>query len=237
LTLNLYLDQKSVILVFSRSAKAESKVKILHSNAAQNLLLHQALYNNTMEAVKATQLPTIVLDETLQHGDNFGEKYCNALEYCFSKGFEKVISVGTDCATLTKNILLNAHKSSGGKNLIGADENGGFYLFTLQKKNYLRKNFLSFSWCTARILNELICYFKDNHSIKISFIQHSNDLNSIADLLKQINAKKASAFLKLLFVLFNKLSNVFTYTLVKVENLVIDAFSLRGPPSLITTIL
>lgn len=187
-----------------------------------------------MLAVKATGLPFILVDEALQKGNNFGEKYCNALEYCFSKGFKKIISVGTDCATLTTEILLNANLSSCSKNIIGADKNGGFYLFALHKKNYNRQHYLSFCWCTSNLLKDIFSFFKNNNLPKPTLIQSENDINSVVDFVKVIKGKNASALIKLLFQLFNSVNIEIIFPLLKVINFSLLSFLLRGPPSMVT---
>ena len=191
------------------------------------------MYNKTILAVKATGLPFILVDEALQNGNNFGEKYCNALEYCFSKGFEKIISIGTDCATLTTEVLLNADASSCSKNLIGADENGGFYLFALQRKDYSRQHFSKFNWCTKHLLKDIFSYFENNNLLKPSLIQTGKDINSIIDLVKFIKEKNTFAFLKLLVQLFNKINIEIDILLVNINTFFLHTFSLRGPPSMV----
>ncbi len=190
-----------------------------------------------MLAVKATGLPFILVDEALQKGNNFGEKYCNALEHCFNKGFKKIISIGTDCATLTTEILLNANLSSCSKNLIGADNNGGFYLFALHKKNYNRQHYSSFCWCTNNLLKDIFSFFKNNNLSKPTLIQIENDINSGIDFVKVIKEKNASAFIKLLFQLFNKINIEINFSFLKIINFSLHTFSLRGPPSMVAVTL
>ena len=188
------------------------------------------MYNKTLQAVKDTGLPYILVDEALQNGNDFGEKYCNALEYCFDKGFEKIISVGTDCASLSTKILLDANSSSKLDNLIGADNNGGFYLFALHKKNYNRKCFSAFNWCTTQLLKDIFYYFKTNNLSSPALIQTKTDINSIVDLMKVVKLKKDSLFLQLLFQIFNKINFEITYCILKINSFSIGTLSLRGPP-------
>ncbi len=186
-----------------------------------------------MLAVQGTGLPFILVDEALQKGNNFGEKYCNALEYCFEKGFEKIISIGTDCATLTSEILLNANTASCKNNLIGADENGGFYLFALHKNNYSRQLFSTFSWCSAHLLKDIFSYFKNNNLSNPTLFQKGKDINSISDLAKVIKLKNTSSFFKLLFQLFNKLNIEINFEPIKINKSYLFTSSFRGPPSMV----
>lgn len=186
-----------------------------------------------MLAVQGTGLPFILVDEALQKGNNFGEKYCNALEYCFEKGFEKIISIGTDCATLTSAILINANTSSSNKNLIGADENGGFYLFALHRENYSRQVFSTFGWCTNHLLKDIFSYFKNNNLPNPTLFQKEKDINSISDLAKVIKLKNISSFFKLLFRLFNKLNIEINLSTFKLYSTSLHFSTLRGPPSMV----
>ena len=186
-----------------------------------------------MLAVQGTGLPYILVDEALQKGKNFGEKYCNALEYCFNKGFEKLISIGTDCATITTEILLHADANSKDNNVIGADENGGFYLFALHKKNYSRKLFSTFSWCTTHLLKDISSYFKNNNLPQPTLIQKGKDINSIIDLIKVVRVQKACSFLKLLLQLFNNLNIEINFAPIKFNKSYLFTSSFRGPPSMV----
>ena len=196
-------------------------------------MLHKALYDKTMLTVKDTGLPFMLVDEALQKGNNFGEKYCNALEYCFDKGYEKIISIGTDCATLTTDILLKAYAMLGTQNIIGADKNGGFYLFALQKQNYSRQYFSSFNWCTPHLLKDIFSYFKSNNLQSPTLIQNGKDINSTIDLVNVFKTKITSTFLSLLFQLFNKIIIEIDGKFFKIYNFSHHIFSLRGPPSMV----
>lgn len=209
----------------------------MHSNVSQNLLLHQALYNHTISAVKNTGLPYILIDEAVQQGNNFGEKYCNALEFCFNNGFEKIISIGSDCATLTTENLLRAEHSSYNKNLIGADENGGFYLFALQRKNYCRQNFLAFKWSTNKLIHDIFSYFEKTHLTAPILLQKEKDINSATDLIRIFKMKKLFSFINLLIHLFNKVVIEIKEAFSKLSNLFLHIFLLRGPPSVLVNSL
>ena len=190
-----------------------------------------------MSAVKATGLPFILVDEALQKGHHFGERYCDALEYCFSEGFEKIISVGTDCANLTTEVLLNAHLASLDNNLIGADNNGGFYLFALHSKNYSRQHFLVLRWCTAHLLKGVFSYFKNNDLAQPTLFQNGKDINSIIDLVKVLKARKASSFLKLLSQLFQQIDIVIYLPFQRIDNFSLQTSLFRGPPSMVAVSL
>ena len=58
-----------------------------------------------MTGVQTCALP---IYEVNQHGKNFGEKFCNAIEYCFGSGYNNLITIGSDCAGLSAKDILKA---------------------------------------------------------------------------------------------------------------------------------
>lgn len=71
-----------------------------------------------------------------QENFNFGEKMNNAFKKAFNMGYKKVILVGTDIPTLSKNIIKNALKSLDIFDCcINKTFDKGYYLIGLKKEN------------------------------------------------------------------------------------------------------
>lgn len=64
-----------------------------------------------MAVAKSSGLPFFIVDERLQNGVNFGEKFLNAIELIFSLGFKKAIAIGSDAALLNTDMLLSASEA------------------------------------------------------------------------------------------------------------------------------
>ena len=205
---------------------------MLHPDAAKNLQLHKALYNKTIDVVKETNLPFIIIDEVNQHGKNFGEKFCNAIEYCFGSGYNNLITIGSDCAGLSaKDILKASSQFQNNTNSIGADSHGGFYLLALQKKNYQRNSFLNFEWGGNQLLKNICVYFKNNVQAPLFLLTAQQDINTAANLKAVINLLISNGFIKLLSRLCNGIFNYLVAITSLLHNIFISAIALRGPPA------
>lgn len=190
------------------------------------------MFNKTIEVVKETSLPFIIIDEARQLGKSFGERFCNAIEDCFGSGYNNLITIGSDCAGLsTKDILKANSQLSNNTNSIGADSHGGFYLLALQKKYYQRNIFLNFNWGSSQLFKNISTYFTNLFQANLSFLSTKQDINTTGNLKAVINFLLPDSFVKLLNRLFY--SNAY-YKLPKsflLHTVFSTSFSLRGPPA------
>ncbi|WP_462255099.1 DUF2064 domain-containing protein [Ferruginibacter sp.] len=226
------MQQNTVILIFSRSAKSESICKKLHTDHKKNIQLHQALYNKTISITKETKLPFIIIDELQQQGSNFGEKFCNAAEYCFDKGYTNLITIGSDCATLSATDILTANSQlQNNTNVIGADNRGGFYLLALQKKYYQRGIFLNLNWCSSQLFKNITAHFKDNLNASFHILQYKQDINNAGNLNALRKQALPDNFIKLLSLLSISIYNRFYSTTLLLQQFFYNSPALRGPPT------
>jgi uncharacterized protein len=220
------------ILIFSRTAAAESRYKKLQPDNAVNFHIHTSLLNKTIDTVQATGFPFFVIDENSQKGNGFGERFCNAIENVFDKGFNKIITIGADAPLLShQNLLAAAHELNAGKTVLGPDVNGGIYLLGISKRNFCKTLLQTVSWNTKDVFVSLQHIFSLQHN-HISLLEILHDLNSANDLDHIFSLRSGSAFLILLrriilqFELFTgKYFYFFTASFLP------DSFLLRGPPS------
>ena len=196
--------------------------------------MHLALYNHTVAAVKETQLPYLIIDETQQYGNGFAEKFCNAIEYCFGKGFQKIITVGSDCATLKASDLLAADRQLQHNNSsIGADVHGGFFMLALQRKFYRRNAFLQFNWGSKQLSSEIKAFFTNVFTQDLLVQGCGTDINSTKDLAAVVAKKNTPAFFRLLRFL---ITSFFEYRIIPSNAYSFhyaNSLGLRGPPSLV----
>ena len=203
----------------------------MHINDYKNLALHDNLFNKTVELVKQTNLPYIIINEQQQHGNTFGEKFCNAIDYTFGRGFNNLITIGSDCATLTvKNILQASRALEHEEATIGKDNHSGVYLLGFRRKSYCRKQFLSFKWGTTQLFKNVVQYFTAIHQIAPQILKVRIDLNHHKDLQEVVKAFSTSLFVKLLIIILQEFISYFEGA----EGLIIFFFTLhktyRGPP-------
>lgn len=172
---------ETAILIFSRSARQESRYKKLHPNDKINYRVHHALQNKTIKIVEDSGLPYFLVDENSQIGNTFGERIANAVEYVFKKKYRNIIAIGNDCPQLSATVLLNAaEKIRETKLLVGPDNNGGMYLFGISENIFDAKAFSEIPWQSREACTALLQY-QDLTCHEIHLLEKLSDLNKLND--------------------------------------------------------
>ena len=205
----------------------------MHPDDFKNLALHISLFNKTLELVQQTNLAYIIVDEQLQQGDTFAEKFCNAIDYSFGRGIDNLITIGSDCAALTKRNILEASEALLKRDaVVGKDNHNGIYLLGFKRKLFSRKEFLTFNWGSNQLFNNVVQYFSTKQHVAPYFLKVRIDLNHFRDLQKVVEEFATSSFIKLLITILQQTIQVFAET----ERLVTSIFTLhktyRGPPQI-----
>jgi len=88
-----------------------------------------------------------------QRGAHLGERLCNATDDLLRQGFGSVCLINSDSPTLPRSILIRALESlatEGDRVVLGAAEDGGYYLIGL--KHAHRNLFNEIAWSTSDVL-------------------------------------------------------------------------------------
>lgn len=136
--------QHTVILFFSQSPEQEVASKPLWHKRKRDLLVYQQLRQHTLNIIRSSGLPWVIIDETLQQGKTFGEKLSHAFENLYALGYERVISIGNDCPGLTADFLCKAAATE--KPVLGPAKDGGVYLIGYSKPHFNAKAFAQLPW-------------------------------------------------------------------------------------------
>ncbi|NVJ88798.1 MAG: DUF2064 domain-containing protein [Flavobacteriaceae bacterium] len=204
--------QQTAILIFANSASKEIENKPFLSFDAIAKLNSQ-----TKAIVEKTKLPYFHFSENDQIGDCFGERFTNAIQAIFDKGFENVIAIGNDTPHLKANHITIANQELQSKSLVlGPSKDGGFYLMGLQKKHFIKSTFLNFPWQTAELqhsINKLI----STNNLKVSYLSILRDIDSFDDVKSIISSfhKISSDLITALRKLIFKSTPFFSYFLPK----------------------
>ena len=89
----------------------------------------------------------------VQRGKSLGERLCNATDDLLKQGYGAVCLINSDSPTLSKAILIRAIESlatDGDRVVLGAAEDGGYYLIGL--KHAHRNLFNGITWSTPDVL-------------------------------------------------------------------------------------
>lgn len=226
-----YLSTQTAILIFARTARGESRCKQLHPDKAVNTDLQQTLLHKTIDTATDSQLPFFVIDETQQYGGSFGERFINAFQAVFSRGFDNVIAIGSDCAALTCQHILTAHNHlEKGVCITGPDDRGGVYLLGLTKDAFNAAKLTCLNWNNNKTRCEIQGYFTEQ-GLQQYNLTILSDINTARDLYSIIKSKYNRFFLILKSLLqpLHRLTGISTN--VSVNSLFFSHHILRGPPS------
>ena len=164
----------TAILLFSRSAAAESRAKAL----GRSERVAGAFIQCTERVLARSGLPVLRSDETDQRGSEFGSRLAAAVQRVFERGFERVIVVGNDCASLrTSHLRAAANLLERGRNVLGPDHRGGAWLIGLQRANFDARAFAELRWETADTYTDLAALLPEARTLG-----WLHDLNRLADL-------------------------------------------------------
>ena len=178
------------------------------------------------------KLPYIVISENQQTGNNFGERFANAIRSAFERGFQHVITIGNDCPTLTAADISKAEKQlRKGNAILGPAKDGGVYLIGLTESLFNPDKFKNLSWQTSNVFLELSNYFAELKSKRIQ-LQLKGDIDDQEELYHFLSAENkselAEAFKKILLGNSPKISDR------DIDPVFISQFErslgLRGPP-------
>ena len=130
---------------------------------------------------EGSPLSKIAVDSKIQQGNNLGERMHNAFEECYALGFKRMLLIGSDCPSLTNDLLFQAfEKLSNVPVVLGPAEDGGYYLVGLQAPK--AELFDQINWGTSTVLEETIniCH---QQNVAFSLLPIHRDLDTYDDLI------------------------------------------------------
>ena len=176
--MNASNEHNTAILVFALSSDEEKKRKKIQ-NADQ---LFTALSEHSLKIVARTGLPYFHYTEKEQEGDSFGERFTNAIQAIFNRGFRQIITIGNDSPQLkTSHIQRAVMLLAQNKSVIGPSADGGFYLMGLHRKNFNQEKFKDLPWQTSQLASRLKREFL-NTPFKFVTLERLVDIDSSQDL-------------------------------------------------------
>lgn len=172
------VKHKTAILVFANSSQEEAKFKRIN----QSLELFDTLTAQTLQTVEKSQLPYFHFSENQQVGATFGERFTNAIQTVFNKGYENIITIGNDSPQLTVSHILAAEKQLKAKKFVlGPSADGGFYLMGLEKSAFNVSAFQKLAWQTVTLSKQLLRLVTTN-TVSIVRLETLFDIDTICDI-------------------------------------------------------
>ena len=141
------MKKNTAILIFANSAEKEAERKTFLSSDVFSALNHQ-----TLKTVEKSGIEYFHFSEKNQVGSSFGERFSNAIENIFNKGFKNVITIGNDTPHLkTKHLVDTVHQLEKNDLVLGPSKDGGFYLMGIKKEHFNKETFLKLPWQTSKL--------------------------------------------------------------------------------------
>ncbi|WP_103864783.1 DUF2064 domain-containing protein [Aquimarina sp. I32.4] len=227
--------QKQIaILVFANSSQEELKHK--HLVHGQQLFDH--FNKKTLTEVRKTGLPYAIYSEKEQHGTTFGERFANAIEDLFEKGYQKIITIGNDSPNLTASYLIDtSHKLMHNTMVVGPSIDGGIYLLGLDRSDFEKDSFIQLPWQT-RLLSKSLIKKISASGVHIKLLSRLKDIDELQDLrffLSRIN--RTTRLLKsILLQLFSCIYEAIIYQFKLVVTTIHTIPFNKGSPDLISYI-
>ena len=172
-------QSRTAILLFARTPTAE----IQHKWLPKGELVFEQFIDHSLNLIRRSGIPFFHFSEKEQRGNNFGEKFANAIQRIFDSGFDRIISIGNDSPHLSLLEIKTAiHSLEAGNQVLGPSRDGGIYLLGLLKSKFDKQRFLEFSWGRRCLYKELKRHLEingQNPKILRAFI----DIDKPSDIL------------------------------------------------------
>ncbi|MDO6489774.1 MULTISPECIES: TIGR04282 family arsenosugar biosynthesis glycosyltransferase [unclassified Cellulophaga] len=226
---------KTVLLVFSLSAKIEAERKPLFGGKKQEVSTQffDLLIKNTLEVANKSSVDVVWLDETQQHGNTFAERYTNAYKSLYTQGYTNVISIGNDTPNLTASHIQQAVDAMATKKVVfGPSIDGGIYLFGVHKSIFNEDAFKNLPWLTSKLSNKI-------HSLAVAknvpftVLETLQDIDTKVSAIEYACANPNSVLASFIIAYLSQRSK----KAIKTSNNIVSSFYTssflrRGPPSL-----
>lgn len=222
---------KTALLIFSRTAleEAVSKRYVPSADIRNNVRVAKKFIQHTAQVAQETELPLYIKTSDQQVGYTFGERFSNAIDEVFNKGYEKVIAIGSDSPDLDKETILLVEKKLSKNGLVlGPTKDGGVYVVGIQKEIFDRSTFANIPWQTRSTYSALRSYNRFSSTKSIHIL---TDIDTKHDLLEwvQCTSQRTSLYQQIWLLIYNHHPHHSNYHFQQKEEF--QTFCLlRGPP-------
>ncbi|MCX8491283.1 MAG: TIGR04282 family arsenosugar biosynthesis glycosyltransferase [Cyclobacteriaceae bacterium] len=168
-------DEKALAIYLTLS----SHTRFITENLDIDRVIYYSNFVDTEDA-----WPNKTFYKELQNGNDLGEKMKNAFADGFTKGYERVCIIGTDCFELSESAIKQAFDQLRTNDaVIGSAKDGGYYLLGMKKQ--MPELFKNKAWSTDTVSTDTIQNFKD---LGVSFaqLQVLTDVDEEKDLPAQL---------------------------------------------------
>ncbi|MGC1473510.1 MAG: DUF2064 domain-containing protein [Psychroserpens sp.] len=225
------MSTKTAILIFANSAEFEATQKPFQASEQ----LFDALNAQTLKVVEKTGLPYFLSSEKNQIGNSFGERFTNAIQSIYDKGFENVITIGNDTPHLqSRHILKAVDNLKQNEIVLGPSKDGGFYLMGLKKSHFNTNTFLKLPWQTSA-LRRSISKVIISKNINLCYLEVLSDIDTVSDVNLILESFKtiSRAVQKLLQRCISVEKEILSYASISIDLYIQKLLFNKGSPFLL----
>tara|TARA_R110002124_G_scaffold270742_1_gene439429 strand:+ start:975 stop:1574 length:600 start_codon:yes stop_codon:yes gene_type:complete len=118
-------------------------------------------------------------NKRVQIEGNLGAKMKNAFKTSFEEGVDKIVLIGSDCPTLTSDILEEAFDELENNEVVfGPSKDGGYYLIGMN--SYKPEVLEGIAWSTGKVMSQTEKR-ASKHNIKLAKLRVLNDIDNEKD--------------------------------------------------------
>jgi len=221
----------TAILIFANSAQTEAERKPFKSAD----ILFKTLNKEIETKVKKTGLPYFIISDNIQTGDSFGERFTNAIQTIFNKGFVNIITVGNDTPHLkTAHLNKTIAKLQTNDIVLGPSRDGGFYLMGLSKQVFNAEAFKKLPWQTSA-LTKTFLNLASKKNISFNTLEKLYDIDDLQDIKNIINTYRSlsKALITLLLNSITTKEKAICFTSLLFSSLSLSSYYNKGSPRLV----
>jgi len=164
-------DAKALAIYY----KLASHTRTIASEVDCDRVVYYSEYIDTEDA-----WPNKEYAKQLQLGNTLGERMRNAFAWAFSKGYQRVSIIGTDCFELNQSILNKSFNAlTYCDAVIGPAHDGGYYLLGMTK--LFTEVFENKIWSSSSVCSDTQDDFR-KHQIKCEVLDTLTDVDDERDL-------------------------------------------------------
>ncbi len=171
--MNIHITMKNALLIFIKNPiKGQAKTRLAATVGDEEALrIYKELLRHTRQIAQKTTTQRYLFyshfidnndewsndsfNKKLQIDGDLGQKMAAGFQEAFNNQLEKVIIIGSDCASLTTDIVENAFKALEKTDfVIGPAEDGGYYL--LGMRIFSPSLFENIEWSTPQVFTQTI---------------------------------------------------------------------------------
>jgi rSAM/selenodomain-associated transferase 1 len=128
-----------------------------------------------------------------QEGKDLGERMHRAFIRAFSKGFLRVLLIGSDIPDISDAIIDEAFQAEDSDAVLGPSFDGGYYLIGFRQNTLLPEIFYGMDWGTSIVYEKTMSVF-EKRNYKVHLLPKLRDIDRLGDLRDLLERNRNTEF-------------------------------------------